>query len=132
MNIEWKYKIDLDKDALATISSKYNVIIPEDLTKLLEKANAATPSKTKFMVKVDEKILGAILSFNPDETEADSFGSAMSIGFEKNIIPFGIDPFGNYICYQANDGKIVFFDHEEDSLTLIADSLSEFLDMLYE
>ena len=31
MNIEWKYKIDLNEDAIAGISSKYNVTIPEDL-----------------------------------------------------------------------------------------------------
>ena len=132
MNIEWKYKIDLNENAIAGISSKYNVTIPEDLVNLLKKANAATPSKTKFMVKVDEKILGAILSFNPGEKEADSFETAMRIGFEKNIIPFGIDPFGNYICYNTKDKSIMFFDHENDSLTVISKSLKDFLDMLYE
>lgn len=132
MSIEWKYKIDLADGAIATISGKYNVTIPGDLVNLLEKANAATPSKTKFMQKVDEKILGAILSFNPGEVEADSFETAMNIGFEKDIVPFGIDPFGNYICYSVKDGSIVFFDHEEDSITAISDSLKEFLDMLYE
>ena len=119
MSIEWKYKIDLADGAIATISGKYNVTIPGDLVNLLEKANAATPSKTKFMQKVDEKILGAILSFNPGEVEADSFETAMNIGFEKDIVPFGIDPFGNYICYSVKDGSIVFFDHEEDSITAI-------------
>lgn len=132
MSIEWKYKIDLADNAISTISSKYNLTIPDDLVKLLEKANAATPSKTKFMLKVDEKILGAILSFNPGEIEADSFETAMKIGFEKDIVPFGIDPFGNYICYSVKDGAIVFFDHEEDSTTIISDSLKEFLNMLYE
>lgn len=83
MCIEWKYKIDLKENALAEISSKYSIIIPKDLEKLLIVANAATPSKTRFMLKVDEKILGAVLSFNPDEREADSFESAMTIGFEK-------------------------------------------------
>lgn len=131
MSIEWKYKIDLAENAIEKISSKYNVTIPDDLAKLLKKANAATPSKTKFMVKVDEKILGAILSFNPGETEADSFETAMTIDFEKDIVPFGIDPFGNYICYNVKDSTIIFFDHEEDSLTVIANSLREFLEMLY-
>ena len=131
MSIEWKYKIDLAENAISTLSSKYNVTIPDELVKLLNKANAATPSKTKFMVKVDEKILGAILSFNPGEKEADSFETAMNIGFEKDIIPFGIDPFGNYICYNTKDQSIMFFDHEEDSMTVISGSLKDFLEMLY-
>lgn len=117
---------------LRSISQKYNVTIPDDLVKLLNEANAATPSKTKFMLRVDEKILGAVLSFNPGEAEADSFETAMSVGFDKDIIPFGIDPFGNYICYNGKDGSIVFFDHEEDSITKISDSLEDFLNLLYE
>lgn len=131
MDIEWKYKIELSDNALSDISSKYQVVIPDDLKKLLMIANAATPSKTRFMLKVDEKVLGAILSFNPNEKEADSFESAMNIGFEKNIVPFGIDPFGNYICYNTTDKSIMFFDHEEDSLEKVASSLEEFLGMLY-
>ena len=131
MNIEWKYKIDLAENAIAEMVKKYQIIIPDDLKKLLMVANAATPSKTRFMLRVDEKILGAVLSFNPGEKEADSFESAMNIDFKKNIVPFGIDPFGNYICYNTIDGSIVFFDHEEDSETEVASSLNEFLDKLY-
>lgn len=131
MNIEWKYKIDLEENAIAEITEKYQVVIPDDLKDLLMVANAATPSKTRFMLKVDEKVLGAILSFNPGEKEADSFESAMNIDFEKNMVPFGIDPFGNYICYNSSNGSILFFDHEEDCTTEIASSLQGFLDSLY-
>lgn len=132
MNIEWKYKIDLEDNAVSTISKEYGVCIPDDLVKLLKEANAATPSKTKFMVKVDERILGAILSFNPGEKDADSFDSAMNVGFDKKIIPFGIDPFGNYICYNTNDKEIVFYDHENNSFTTVAENLEKFIAMLYE
>ena len=132
MNINWKYKIDLVDDAIYRMSNKYGVIIPNDLVKLLEVANGATPSKSKFMLKVDEKLLGAILSFNPDEHEADSFETAMIIDFDKNILPFAVDPFGNYICYNLNDGTIVFFDHEENSISIIATSLKDFMSMLYD
>lgn len=131
MNIEWKYKIDLADNALSEMASKYQVVIPDDLKELLMVANAATPSKTRFMLRVDEKILGAVLSFNPNEKEADSFESAMNIGFDKNIVPFGIDPFGNYICYNTDNGSIMFFDHEEDSLTEIDSALEDFLNKLY-
>ena len=131
MSIEWKYKIDLVDNALSEMASKYQIVIPEDLKSLLKIANAATPSKTRFMFKVDEKILGAILSFNPDEKEADSFESAMNMEFDKNIVPFGIDPFGNYICYNTENGKVVFFDHEEDTMDEIASTLDAFLEKLY-
>ena len=132
MSIEWKYKIDLADDAISKMSTKYGTTIPDDLVKFLEEANGATPSKTKYMLKVDEKLFGAVLSFNPGEREADSFETAMLMGFDKNIIPFGIDPFGNYICYNVDNGAIVFFDHEENLMISIADSLKDFINMLYE
>ena len=131
MNIEWKYKVDLKDNALSEMSEKYQIIIPDDLKDFLVLANGATPSKSKFMLKVDEKLFGAVLSFNPDEKEVDSFDSAMQINFEKNIVPFGIDPFGNYICYNTSDNSILFFDYEEEKLIEISSSLKEFLEELY-
>ena len=131
MSIEWKYKVDLYEGALERISNDYGVEIPDELAELLQKANGATPTKTKFMVNVDEKILGSILSFNLQESEADSFEVAMKSGFARNIIPFGIDPFGNYICYNTDNKNIIFFDHEENSGTIITNGLQKFIDMLY-
>ena len=131
MNIEWKYKIDLKENALSQMEEKYKIRIPDDLRELLKIANAATPSKPKFKLKTEEKLLGAILSFNPNETEADSFDDAMQIDFGKGVIPFGIDPFGNYICYNTANKSIMFYDYEVERLEKITSGLEEFLKLLY-
>jgi glucuronate isomerase len=50
---------------------------------------------------------------------------------DKNIIPFAIDPFGNYICYDSKDSKVKYLDHETNLVKSIDLSLSEFIDSLY-
>ena len=111
---------------------KYKIIIPDDLKELLKIANAATPSKAKFKLNTEEKLLGAILSCNPNESEADSLDDAMQINFDKNVIPIGIDPYGNYICYNTANEGIMFYDYEIESLEKITTGLEEFLKLLYQ
>jgi hypothetical protein len=52
----------------------------------------------------------------------------------KNIIPFGEDGFGNYICFQfksPENPNVVFFNHETGDIQTIANSFKEFINILY-
>lgn len=132
MNIEWKYKIALaNADVFAEIEKERNISFPNELKKLIMEANAATPSKYNFMIGNTEKVFGAVLSFNRNESDTDTVFTALNAIKDVNLIPFGIDPFGNYICYSVRDKRIVFWDHESDNVTSISDNLAEFLADLY-
>ncbi len=133
MEINWKYKIDLkDSKVFDEIGEKRGISFPEKLKDFIIEANAATPDKIKFMVGCNEKVFGAVFSFNRDETEADSVFDALPVIEDKNLIPFGIDPFGNFICYSIKDEIVVFWDHETDSVESTELSLDDFLTSLYE
>ena len=130
--MNWKYKIDLaDNNIFSKIEKKYEIAIPEELRALIVEANAATPVKYKFMTGKDEKVFGAVLSFNEGEMNTDTVYSALTVIEDKNIVPFAIDPFGNYICYSLYDNKVVFWDHETSSVTSTEKGLSEFIESLY-
>lgn len=132
MNIKWKYKIEVsDTDVFSEIEKQRNVTFPDELKKLIREANAATPEKYNFMAGSIEKVFGAVLSFNRNESDTDTVFTALSTITDTNLIPFAIDPFGNYICYSLNDKKVVFWDHETDGITDISDRLDAFLDSLY-
>lgn len=96
--------------------------------------NGGRPSNRVFDTdKVKERELKSFLSFNREDRE-----TVWKI-FEWNkeeltnkYIPFGIDNFGNLICFNANNDKIVFVNHEDMSVENIADNFDEFLNMLYE
>lgn len=132
MKIEWKYKIEVNNIAVFTeIENERQISFPQDLKDLIIESNAATPSKYNFMANNSEKVLGAILSFNKNETDTDSVFTAFNAIADTNLMPFGIDPFGNYICYSLNNNSVVFWDHESDAVITVSDSLSSFLDSLY-
>lgn len=130
--MNWKYKIDVvNPNVFSNIEKKYGIVISEELRALILTANAATPSKYNFMLGTTEKVVGAILSFNEGETDTDTVYTAFSAIEDKALVPFAIDPFGNYICYSNKDNKVVFWNHETSEVSSTEKGLSEFLDSLY-
>ena len=132
MENTWKYKIDLrDEQMFGKIEEQLQLSFPEKLKAFIRAHNAATPARHKFMVGVSEQVFGAVLSFNEKEEEADTVSTALKAVRGEDLIPFGIDPFGNYICYRTEDGKIVFWEHETGKYQNTELTLDRFLDSLY-
>lgn len=132
MAITWKYKIDVaDINAFAEIEKERKISFPPELKKFIMNANAATPSSYNFMVGNNERVLGAILSFNHNESDTDSVYTALSVIDDFDLIPFGIDPFGNYICYSLKDNTVVFWDHETSRVDSTGKTLHDFIETLY-
>lgn len=132
MDITWKYKIPLSNPEVFTeIEAEYSITIPDTLKEFLAEANAATPSKIHFMVGATERILGAVLSYNKEDTDVDTVFTAFRSITDKSLIPFGIDPFGNYICISLPDQEVVFWDHESEKISTTEHNLDDFVAMLY-
>ena len=132
MNIVWKYKINLaDRDVFAEIEKKRGIVIPDEVKDLIVEANAATPNKYNFMVKSSERVLGAILSFNKNEEDTDTVFTALEVVEDKNLFPFAIDPFGNYICVNLTTEEVVFWNHETGETSSTEKNINDFLKSLY-
>ena len=126
----WKYKIDLeDKTIFSKIEQSREIEIPEDLKQLGIDENAATPEKYCFMVGNNERVFGSVLSFN--KSDDDTVFKALDVVQDKNLLPFGIDPFGNYICLNLKSEEVVFFDHETDRIESTGKKLKQFIESLY-
>lgn len=129
--MDWKYKIELDnKDVFSEIEKERGIKIPEELKELVVNANAATPEKCRYMLGNDERVLGSILSFNKED-EADSVFLALKVIDDKNLLPFAIDPFGNFNCLDIKDNMVVYWNHELDEVSSTGKNLSEFIGSLY-
>ena len=128
----WKYKIDIQSASVFDeIEKQYKVKFSNELREFITENNGATPEKYHFMIENTEKVLGAVLSVNQGESDVDTIYPALSCIENAEIIPFAIDPFGNYICYSITDGTVVFWDHETSAVFSSGTSLSEFIDSLY-
>ena len=128
----WKYKIDVDCICVfEKIEKEHGVKFSDELKTFITEYNAATPEKHRFMVGTTERVFGAVLSVNKGETDTDSIYTALDVISNKSIIPFAIDPFGNYICYSSDDGIVMYWDHESDITSSTELRLAEFVDSLY-
>lgn len=132
MSMAWKYKIELeDENVFAEIEQERGIIIPEELKELIKEENAATPDKYNFMVGSTERVLGAILSFNKKEEDTDTVFTALEVIEDKNLFPFAIDSFGNYICMDLTTEEAVFWDHETGNVSSTEKNLKDLLKSLY-
>ena len=133
-NIKWRFKIELkNENVFEKIEKKRNIKIPEALKSLIKEANAATPDTHRFLLQGNEMTLGGILSFNEeDEQEGiDTVFSAMEAVNDNDLLPFAIDPFGNYICYSQSKGNVVCWNHEKLEVSDTGKTIGEFIADLY-
>ena len=132
MDIKWSFKIELaDEKVFQKIEKVRQIVIPAELTNLVKEANAASPSKNKLLLGTTEKIFGAMLSFNENEADSDSVYTALAVIKDNTLLPFGIDPFGNYFCWDSKSNFVVFWDLETDEVTSTSMNLEDFLTCLY-
>ena len=132
MSIKWKYKIEIkDKEIFNEIENERNIIIPSGVINFLCEVNAATPSLDTVMIGNDEKVLGAILTFNRDDKDVDSVFTALTIIENNDLLPFAIDPSGNYFCYSVNKKCVVYYNHEEDEYIYTSYDFEQFIKELH-
>ena len=128
----WKYKIDVECECVfEEIESKYGIKFNGELKSFIIEHNAATPEKYHFIAGTKERVFGAVLSVNNGEADTDSIYTALESVTDKEIIPFAIDPFGNYICYSENEKSVVYWNHETETKTSTGLDLNDFISSLY-
>jgi hypothetical protein len=108
------------------------ISFPEPYVTLVTKANGAYPDKKVFDIEGRKSCVFESL-INWDKSRKANFYFFLEIISNKNIIPFGKDPFGNLICFDfSNTGMthIVFWNHENEEVSYIANSFESFLENL--
>lgn len=96
-----KYKINLkDKNVFNDIEEEYDIRIPNGFKRFIIDNNAATPEKHRIMIGNQERVFGSVLSFNKDDD--DNVFRYLKRFIPKNLLPFGLDPFGNVFCIDLN------------------------------
>mgnify|MGYP004524959015 CR=1 FL=1 len=129
--IIWDFTLSLEDDSiLDNFEIDYAYRIPEDLKKLIRENNAGIPEQNIFDSPKEGMVFAGLLSFNKnDEETVYMVLNNFIINGKLEMIPFGTDGFGNIFCLKCN--KVVLWNHENEDIKIIADSLSNFLEMLH-
>ena len=132
--IQWNHVSELkNKASVSKFETKYHCSIPSDLKACIMKYNAGTPVPSLIDFRGNrDKVFGALLSYNTNDL--DNIYEFVELfqtnnGSTLSMIPFGIDPAGNFFC--VKDKKIVFYDHETERVLPICSTFTEFLNMLH-
>ena len=128
-NINWKFVIPLEnKEEIEKLEKKYNIVLPNDLKECIKNNNAGYPDKKTFDTKISkERVFKDLLSYNKDDDENIYQFEEL---FYTNLIPFGLDPFGNILCLN-DDKKVILYLHETQEKEFVADNFSKFLNALH-
>lgn len=133
--MEWKYVKPLSSvENISEFETLVNYTFPSDFKQCIEENNGGRPNKRAFDTTVcKERELKSFLSFNHDDKETvwkifDWNKDELS----GKYIAFAIDHFGNLICFNSANDEIIFLNHENTSVELIAENFTEFLNNLYE
>lgn len=111
----WKYGIELrDRNVFDFLAQKYEIPFPEDLRSFIEENNAAYPEMSLIDVNGSERIFEYVLSFNETEDDALSVFDVLDTVSIKTALPFASDPFGNLFFYSLVNGRILYYDQDDD------------------
>jgi len=134
--IVWKYDEPLtDENLITEFETKSGFTFPPSYRSLVIEHNGARPDKKIFNTDSDEgHVFGNLLSFNKADTKNLNIWETnknMPSDIDSKYIAFATDAFGNWICFNAEDGSIVFIDHDNSSIENVANAFDAFIDGLY-
>ncbi len=132
--MEWKYIKNLKDNRLITeFENTVEYKLPESFVLCVMQNNGGRPAKKCFLTDVkNERVIKSMLSFNREDRETvwmalDWFDKS----FYKRFVVFGIDDFGNVICFRKKDSAVFFIEHETDNIEYVSDSFEHFIESLY-
>lgn len=132
--LEWKYVSPLqDVSGVEEFTLFYCFRMPKDLEKTIIAYNAGTPSLSTYdLGERRGMVFGTLLSYNRSDPDNiyDYIGLFITEGGKKlNMLPFAIDPAGNFLCIK--DNQVVLYEHEMDTCIPICDTVTDLFAMLY-
>ncbi|NBJ14839.1 MAG: SMI1/KNR4 family protein [Dehalobacter sp. 4CP] len=133
----WKYVKTLNnKKDIKRFEEIIHKVLPSDYKEIVGNYNGGRPDKSAVMLQSKrEVVFKTLLSFNKEDKENifavyDWVGSQL----QKGLIPFAIDPAGNYFCFDYNNnknGSVVFWNHENQQYILICNTFTQLLENMY-
>ncbi|MDM5186391.1 SMI1/KNR4 family protein [Bacillus sp. DX4.1] len=158
--IQWDFKRDeISEEDILEVARKIGVAFPNDYIECVKINHGACPEPEVFDVNGEERVFGSLLKYNSESyTEIYNIYNDYKDTLPKEIVPFGIDPAGDLICFDYKNHTenpiVVFWEHEDawkkealmksegitaeqaeeaarENVFYVAESFTEFLNKLY-
>ena len=133
--MNWKYVKKLKSvELIKEYECLVNYELCDSFIQCVIRNNGGRPEKKIFDTdRVKERALKSFLSFNKEDRETVwKMYEWSKEELNDEFIPFAIDNFGNLICFDKHDDKIVFVNHEDNSVEIAAVNFDTFIESLHE
>lgn len=141
MMLNWKYGSKILKDDIIVLEKELGIKYPKDYAELVLNFDEASPTLDCWDIPdgEKEKVFDHLISLSSENIN-NFFNTYMILKNEfgiSSLIPFAVDPFGNYICFLNTNMKVYYydcdnFDNQNYIGEYVADSFGEFICSLYE
>lgn len=131
--MKWKYTKPLKSTGFIKEFERHTGFeLPLSYQKQVLSINGGRPEKYCFKTESGkERTIKRLLSLSRDDLEnAWDLGKWVLDCFNRHFIPFAIDSFGNYICFDQI-GAVLFVSHDPLEYEFVACDFDEFLKALY-
>lgn len=141
MMLNWKYGSKILKDDIIVLEKELGIKYPKEYAELVLNFDEASPTLDCWDILdgEKEKVFDHLISLSSENIN-NVFNTYMILKNEfgiSSLIPFAVDPFGNYICFLNTNMKVYYydcdnFDNQNYIGEYVADSFGEFICSLYE
>lgn len=134
MELEFNNKSEsITAKDIANVERKNKFIFPQEIKSFLLANNGGQPNKTIYTQNSQDYVVDFFLPIKSTEFEDLTYSATitdLSDIIPNTVIPFAIDPFGNYFVFDKAEGKIYFLEMEEVALSLLASDFESFISSL--
>lgn len=131
--MKFKYVKPLESEKnIERFENLMQATLPELFREFVKINNGSRPECPVFDTdNTKERVVNNFLSFNfHDHFSIFSAYENNEKMFESKYIPFALDVFGNFLCFNKKF-QIIFINHEDLTKEFVANSFDEFLEKLY-
>lgn len=114
---------------IENIEKELNYIFPKDYKEYMNNNGNLKFENNIIKFNNNEKVFRTLYCFDSDNKyyyilNKQYFGDSK---YSNTLVAIGEFEFGDLLCFNKNDNKVVIYDHELDEITPIADTFSELL-----
>ena len=132
--MQWKYTKPLvSVKQIGDFEKAYSFSFDDIYRDYVRQYNGGRPSPNAFDTeKSKARSIKALLSFNKSDKENIwDMNAWIKEAIENRYVAFGIDSFGNLICFEKFSDDVIFWNHENGSIEIITKGFGNFINSLY-
>lgn len=124
---------EITDEEIRNVELKLKFEFPEDFKEFIKINNGGYPEKDIFKLNGLNESINHFLTFK-ENVRGNIINSNVLEdleGIRDTFVAIATDSFGNDIVFNREDKKIMFYEHEEEAKYYLADTFTEFLELLF-